>query len=56
MDSNRDNDYVVVVEATSGTGSRVRTAVQTITVTVNDVDEGGPVVPPKEVILVYTCG
>ena len=56
LDSNRDNDYVVVVEATSGTGSRVRTAVQTITVTVNDVNEGGGKVdPPKEVVLVYRC-
>ena len=55
LDSNRDNDYVVVVEATSGTGSRVRTAVQTITVTVNDVNEDS-VTPPGEVILVYNCG
>ena len=33
------NRYVVVVEVTSGTGSRVKTATQTITVTVTDVDE-----------------
>ena len=56
LDSDTDNDYLVVVEVTSGTGARVRTATQSITVTVNDVDEGGPVDPPREVILVYTCG
>ena len=31
-----DNDYVVVVRATSGTGGREKTADQTITVTVTD--------------------
>ena len=34
-----NNNYVVVVEATSGTGGREKTAKQTITVTVTDVDE-----------------
>ena len=38
-DTGTDNIYVVVVEATSGAGGRVRTATQSITVTVNDVDE-----------------
>ena len=35
-DDDGDNDYVVVVRATSGTGARVKTADQTITVTVTD--------------------
>ena len=55
-DSGGDNVYVFVVEVTSGTGSRVLTATQTITVTVNDVDETGPVAPHREVVLVYNCG
>ena len=38
-DANTDNAYVVVVRATSGTGARVKTADQTITVTVMDVAE-----------------
>ena len=42
-----NNEYVVVVEATSGSGERARTAEQTITVTVTDVDEapGAPAAP-----------
>ena len=51
-----NNVYDLVVTATSGTGSRVRTATQSITVTVNDVDEMVPVIPPQEVVLVYKCG
>ena len=39
QDANTDNAYVVVVRATSGTGARVKTTDQTITVTVMDVDE-----------------
>ena len=39
QDADTDNAYVVVVRATSGTGARVKTADQTITVTVMDVDE-----------------
>ncbi len=39
QDVNTDNAYLVVVQATSGTGARVKTATQTITVTVRDVDE-----------------
>ena len=39
QDAGTDNAYVVVVRATSGTGARVKTADQTITVTVMDVDE-----------------
>ena len=38
-DTGANNGYVVVVEVTSGTGGRVNTATQTITVTVTDVDE-----------------
>ena len=41
-DSGTDNDYVVTVQATSGTGSRVKTATQTITVTVTDVSGEAP--------------
>ena len=39
QDANTDNAYVVVVQATSGTGARVKTADQTITVTVMNADE-----------------
>ena len=39
QDANTDNAYVVVVQATSGTGARVKTMDQTITVTVMDEDE-----------------
>ena len=38
-----DNEYVVVVTATSGTGTRVKTADQTIVVTVTNVEEAGSV-------------
>ena len=41
-DANTDNDYLVTVEATSGTGARVKTATQTITVTVTDVAGEAP--------------
>ena len=34
-----DNEYIVVVKATSGTGGRVSTATQTLTITVTDVLE-----------------
>ena len=47
-DADGDNAYVVVVRATSGTGGRVKTADQTITVTVTDVAgeaPGGPAAP-----------
>ena len=56
VDNGGDNVYSLVVTATSGTGSRVRTATQSIKITVNDVDEGGPVILPREVVLVYSCG
>ena len=39
QDSGTDNGYEVTVHATSGTGTRVMTADQTITVTVTDADE-----------------
>ena len=41
-DSDTGNDYVVEVQATSGTGERVKTATQTITVTVTDVGGEAP--------------
>ena len=44
-DADTGNDYVVVVRATSGTGARVKTAEQTITVTVTDVAGEAPGVP-----------
>ena len=44
-DDNADGDYVVVVRATSGAGDRVRTADQTITVTVTDVGGEAPGIP-----------
>ena len=42
-DADTNNDYVVVVRATSGADEREKTADQTITVTVTDVDE--PLMP-----------
>ena len=44
-DTDADGDYVVVVQATSGAGERVKTAEQTITVTVTDVGGEAPGVP-----------
>ena len=46
-DLGHDNRYLVVVEATGGSGDRALTATQTITVTVTDVDEppGTPAAP-----------
>ena len=41
-DQGTDNTYVVEVTATSGTGERLKTAAQTITVTVGDVDTEAP--------------
>ena len=45
-DSGGNNVYNIVVTATSGTGSRVRTVTQSITVTVTDVDESTVNNPP----------
>ena len=45
-----NNDYVVVVRATSGTDARVKTADQPITVTVTDVDTEAPGVPAKPTV------
>ena len=42
QDSGTDNGYEVTVQATSGTGTRIMTADQTITVTVTDVDTEAP--------------
>ena len=44
-DADTGNDYVVVVRATSGTGARVKTADQTITVTVTDMGGEAPGIP-----------
>ena len=44
-DSDTNNEYIVVVEATSGTDARELTAMQTLTVTVTDVDTEAPGVP-----------
>ena len=44
-DADTDNDYVVEVRATSGTGERVKTVDQTIAVTVTNVDGEAPGVP-----------
>ena len=41
-DADRNNGYVVVVRATSGADARVKTAAQTITVTVTDVGGEAP--------------
>ena len=46
-DSHNDNDYVVVVQATSGMGTREMTATQTITVTVTDMSGEAPGKPAK---------
>ena len=45
-----NNEYIVQVEATGGTGTREQTVTQTITVTVNDADEP-PSRPPAPVVL-----
>ena len=55
VDVGGNNVYDLVVTVTSGAGSRVRIATQSVTVTVDDVNEG-PVIPPKDVVLVYNCG
>ena len=44
-DADTNNNYEVVVRATSGTGARVKTADQTITVTVTDVAGEAPGAP-----------
>ena len=49
-DADTGNDYVVVVRATSGTGARAKTADQTITVTVTDVDGEAPGVPAAPLV------
>ena len=54
-DSGGNNVYNLVVTASSGAGGRVRTATQSISVTVNDVDESVSVTPPQDVVLVYRC-
>ena len=45
-----DNEYIVVVEAKSGTGARELTHNQTLTVTVSDVDTEAPGVPAAPTI------
>ena len=49
-DGGGNNNYVVVVRATSGTGERVKTADQPIAVTVTNVDGEAPGVPDAPVV------
>ena len=49
-DADGDNAYVVVVRATSGAGARVKTADQTITVTVTDMGDEAPGVPAAPMV------
>ena len=49
-DRDTNNEYIVVVEATSGTNDRALTATQTIVVTVSDVDTEAPGVPDTPTI------
>ena len=49
-DMGENNSYLLTVEATSGTGNRVQTATQTITVEVSDVIEP-PARPPKPLLM-----
>ena len=49
-DADDSNTYEVLVRATSGTGARVKTADQPITVTVTDVDTEAPGVPAKPTV------
>ena len=49
-----DNTYVVIVRATSGTGSRALTAEQTVTVTVTDVDTEAPGKPAAPTVSAVT--
>ena len=46
VDGDRDNDYVLEVNAISGTGGRETSSTQTVTVKVTDVDETGSNTPP----------
>ena len=52
----RNNEYIVVVKATSGTGERMTTAKQTLTITVADVREppGKPAAPSIPVATLTT--
>ena len=45
-----NNEYIVEVQATGGTGTREQTVTQTVTVTVNDADEPPPR-PPAPVVV-----
>ena len=47
VNAEENNEYIVVVEATSGTGDRALTATQTLTVTVSDVNEA-PVISSND--------
>ena len=49
-DTDTDNGYVVVVRAMSGTGERVKTADQAITVTVTDMEGEAPGVPAAPLV------
>ena len=54
-DANTDNDYLVDVTATSGSGDRALTAVQTVTVTVEDVGAEAPAAPRAPTISAITA-
>ena len=45
-----NNEYIVIVSATSGTGDRVLTTMQTLTVTVSDMDGEAPGKPATATI------
>ena len=49
-----NNEYIVIVEATSGTGDRELTAGDTLTVTVRDVEGEAPDMPAKPTIVSTT--
>ena len=51
----KNNEYVLVVTATSGAGDRELTAAQTITVTVTDVDGEAPAAPSAPTITGVTA-
>ena len=54
-DAGTDNEYVVEVTATGGTNARALTAVQTLTVTVTDVDGEAPSAPAVPTISAATA-
>ena len=49
-----NNQYIVVVTATSGTGARIQTAIQTLTITVTDVPPPGKPAAPTVTAVSHT--